>query len=324
MGGSLRRPLGTLEFDLGHLPFDELADLAPDGVEHLEQSVVSVTVLRAEKLHDAQESAGSHDGEAERAVEAILGRALRPGKFGSRCTSTIQAGRSELQIRPGRPTPDGNVMPRLWSASACPRRAGAIHVSAHRSTFCSASTFQRTARLQSRLSPMASRYLRQRLRQGRRLGEDVGRRVLGRDATFAGLARQVRTVQRSGRCPDEGGEQEHGEDHHHRQPELGRKKPSMLTDESQPAEEGWDQNGGGQEPARENPSRTIGTDDRGEAASRAGQQDSEGEHEERHRRRQRHGNVAGEAVQGADAVGVAKERGQSDRGRNQEDELPRP
>jgi len=68
----LGRPPGTLYLGLRDCPLDELPDLPPDGVEHLQGGVVRFTDLRAEELHDAQKSAGSHDGKAERAVKPVL------------------------------------------------------------------------------------------------------------------------------------------------------------------------------------------------------------------------------------------------------------
>src|SRR4029450_5390311 len=66
---------GTLHLGLREFPFDELPDLSSDGIEHLEERVVRFTDLRAEELHDAQESAGAHEGKAERAVKPVHCRA---------------------------------------------------------------------------------------------------------------------------------------------------------------------------------------------------------------------------------------------------------
>src|SRR5439155_17326151 len=54
--------------------------LPPDRIEHLEERVVRFTDLRAEELHDAQKSAGAHNGKAERAVKPINCRARGSGK----------------------------------------------------------------------------------------------------------------------------------------------------------------------------------------------------------------------------------------------------
>ena len=79
------------------------------------------------------------------------------GKFWSRATSGIQAALPWCQIRPGRPTPAGNVIWRLRSASSRLLGAAAVQISSHRSTFCPRSRLQRMATAQSRLSPTASR-----------------------------------------------------------------------------------------------------------------------------------------------------------------------
>src|SRR2546422_191447 len=76
----LGRPPGPLHLGLRDCPFDELSDLPPDRIEHLEERVVRFTDLRAEELHDAQKSAGAHNGKPERAVKPINCRARGSGK----------------------------------------------------------------------------------------------------------------------------------------------------------------------------------------------------------------------------------------------------
>ena len=65
------------------LAFHELAELAADGGQHLEQVRVGLLDLAAEDLHDAQDVAADHDreGEARRAAP----RGPRRGRGGSWC-----------------------------------------------------------------------------------------------------------------------------------------------------------------------------------------------------------------------------------------------
>ena len=63
---------------LGLLALDELADLAADGREHLEQVLIGLLDLAAEGLDDAQDVAADDDREAEGAVQALAGRGPSP------------------------------------------------------------------------------------------------------------------------------------------------------------------------------------------------------------------------------------------------------
>ena len=79
----------------------------------------------------------------------------RRGKFGSSCTSGIHADCPLAQTRPGRPTPDANVMPWLMAEKSANCTAGACQMSPQRRTPFSRSMVQSPDQCQPRLSQMA-------------------------------------------------------------------------------------------------------------------------------------------------------------------------
>src|SRR5207247_3329828 len=65
-------------FALGALALDELADLAADGGEHLQQVLVRLADLTAEKLDYPQHLAPQADRKAEGSMKSAQRRAWRP------------------------------------------------------------------------------------------------------------------------------------------------------------------------------------------------------------------------------------------------------
>ena len=93
----------TIELLLRAPALDELADLAADRAEHLEQLRVGLADLAAEELHDAEHVGAEDDRKAERGVQPLSrGRGAR-GKVVVAQTSGMNAGWPLAQTRPGQP-----------------------------------------------------------------------------------------------------------------------------------------------------------------------------------------------------------------------------
>ncbi len=324
LGGRLRRRLRALQLGLHDLALDELADLVAHRLEHPQEILVGVPELRAEELHHAEESARADHGKPERPVQPVLGRARPTGEV-----------RIPLHVHdprgvPRRPDParqahaprerrGPTLVGQRVSAGGRPdpRLAAPEHLLLGVET-----PLDREAPVETPADRLQDPG--QRVGERRGLGEDRRRRVLRHQPVLAGLALRVHAIQESGRRPDEDGEQQDGERDREGQAQLGRQESPTIEQELQPSEHERNDHRGGQEPAREGPARLIGGHHRDEAPLRAGPERAEGEREEGDRGRQRHRDEAGDAVQLADAVHVAEERGRGDRDGHEQDELGGP
>ena len=323
LGGRLGHRFGVLELGLGPLSLDELTDLPTHGFEHAEHVLVGVSDLRAEEFHHSQEPARAHDGEAKGAVKAVLGggdgaREVRilddigdPGGSDSapHATGQADAGRKgdapvhlhELLDPPGRMRPDLGAAEHIRVRINGPART-------HHPVQAFAHLLKDPGH---------------RLLDGPRLDQDPCRCVLGGQPAFAQLATTIGSVERSGGDRDQRGEEDDIGHHRDGQAELGAEEPGSLADEPQPAQQGRDEDRGGQQAAGQDAPRVGAGHDRHKPPVRSSAGDTETEGEERDRGGKRHGNVAGETIELTDVVRISQHRRQGDGGRDEGEELRR-
>src|SRR5215475_10412700 len=133
----------------------------------------------------------------------------------------------------------------------------------------------------------------------------MDRRVLGSQAALTHPARGVRTGQRSRDHPDQHRDQEDVQHDAEGQAELSA---GLLPGQPEPAQEGGDENSGGQEPTRQHPSGVIAHHDRSQAAVWTGAQDADGEQQERDGGGQCHRDVSRHTVEHAGLIYVYETR----------------
>jgi hypothetical protein len=73
VSASCARPAARAQLALGLRAFDELTDLRPGGVHHLEDFVVGLATLGREELDHAEHVTPAPDGDPETAVQAVRG-----------------------------------------------------------------------------------------------------------------------------------------------------------------------------------------------------------------------------------------------------------
>ena len=116
---SLRHAEQRPELALGALALDELADLAADRAEHLEQALVGLADRAAEELQHAEARCRpARSGSPMAPCSPSRAATLARGKLESCVTSAIHAGRALSQTRPGRPTPRRNTAPRVAASNS--------------------------------------------------------------------------------------------------------------------------------------------------------------------------------------------------------------
>ncbi len=133
------------------------------------------------------------------------------------------------------------------------------------------------------------------------------------------VALAVDAVERAaGECRDRA-EREDAEHDRDGEADLDVEAPRAIAEERQPAEQHGDEYRRREQAAREHAARLVADQERDDAALGARGDRREAEEQERDRGRQRHRLVAAQAVERGDAIGVADQRDQCERGRHDED-----
>jgi hypothetical protein len=145
------------ELRLRALTLDELADLARDRGEHLEELLVGAADLPAEELEDPDHLAPEKDRKAEGGVKALPRGERRAREVVVVDDVGAKNGWRLAQTRPGRPIPGANAASRLARSNSGKAAPGVLQLSAQRRTPWEASTCQSPAWSQPRASQIAGR-----------------------------------------------------------------------------------------------------------------------------------------------------------------------
>src|SRR5882757_2218214 len=140
---------------LGALALDELTDLAADGSQHVEQLLIGLPDLAAEKLDHAQDFPPSRMGKPKAACSPSRSAMGPRGKFPSGTTSGMYSGSRLDHTRPGSPKPGTKVNSRLTLSNSWTSIDALCQNSTQRSASASRSTLQSAPTSHPRHSPIA-------------------------------------------------------------------------------------------------------------------------------------------------------------------------